>query len=555
MTTYQENNIHLKDNRYIAKFPWKQKHPELPSNEMIARKRTYNVINRLAKEPEMLKIYGNIINDQENRGFIEKVETPDETTNRVHYIPHHPVKKDSSTTPIRIVYDCSCRQDSESPSLNDCLSSTPPQLNKLTDILTRFRYGKYALTTDIEKAFLQIGLDEEDRDSTRFFWLRDPSNPKSELETYRFKVILFGATCSPFILNATLLKHLSTVKSATAEILKRDLYVDNVLTSVNTEEAALNFFEESRELMTNAGFNLRTWKSNSNQLSNEATKANVLDKDSETKILGMRWDAKSDILTFAKLNEDRIDIDNSQATKREVLRKSSSIYDPLTGRACYDTYYSNPADLQTRGISSTQFKESTLWMQGPSWISDENSWPTWTPQVKQETLLLTTTDDSEKIKPCVLNGISKIIDLSRFSSLKKLLRVTCYVFKFVNICKSKRPYNLRKYARHGKDITKDEIDRATHTWITDIQNEKFSSEKEQLANPSHDNNLPYRRCHSMRRAHTQFTVRRLREVSSVTTEEKSIYGLNYIERAPADVAFWCWTDNYANPPIILDTFH
>ncbi|CAG2256399.1 unnamed protein product [Mytilus edulis] len=129
-------------------------------------------------------------------------------------------------------------------------------------------------------------------------------------------------------------------------------------------------------------------------------------------------------------------------------------------------------------------------MQGPSWISDENSWPTWTPQVKQETLLLTTTDDSEKIKPCVLNGISKIIDLSRFSSLKKLLRVTCYVFKFVNICKSKRPYNLRKYARHGKDITKDEIDRATRTWITDIQNEKFSSEKEQLANPSHDKNLP-----------------------------------------------------------------
>ncbi|VDI18676.1 Hypothetical predicted protein [Mytilus galloprovincialis] len=259
MTTYQENNIRLKDNRYIAKFPWKQEHLKLPSNEMIARKRIHNVINRLDKEPEMLKIYGNIITDQENR-------------------------------------------DSESPSLNDCLSSTPSQLNKLTDFLTRFRYPNYALTTDIKKAFLQIGLDEKDRDFTRFFWHTDPSNLKSGLETYRIKVILFGMTCSPFILNATLLKHLSTVKSATAEILKRDLYVDNVLTSVNTEEAALNFFEESRELMTNAGFNLRTWKSNSNQLSDLATKANVLHKDSETKILGVRLDAKSDILTFAKLN-------------------------------------------------------------------------------------------------------------------------------------------------------------------------------------------------------------------------------------------------------------
>ncbi|VDI54317.1 Hypothetical predicted protein [Mytilus galloprovincialis] len=181
--------------------------------------------------------------------------------------------------------DTPCCQDSESPSLNDCLSSTPPQLNKLTDFLTRFRYGNYALTTDIGKAFLQIGLDEKDHDFTRFFWLTDPINPMSGLETYIFRVILFEMTCSPFILNATLLKHLSTVKSTTAEILNRDLYVDNVLTSVNTEEAALNFFEESRKHMTNVRFNLRTWKSNSNQLSDLATKANVLHKNSDTKIL------------------------------------------------------------------------------------------------------------------------------------------------------------------------------------------------------------------------------------------------------------------------------
>ncbi|CAG2257948.1 unnamed protein product [Mytilus edulis] len=156
----------------------------------------------------------------------------------------------------------------------------------------------------------------------------------------------------------------------------------------------------------------------------------------------MRWDAKSDILTFAKLHEDCINIDNSQATKKYCNR----VLEIKETTQNYDWKYvpteSNPADLQTRGISSTQFKESTLWMQGPSWISDETSWPTWTPQVKQETLLLTTTDDSEKIKPCVLNGISKIIDLSRFSSLKKLLRVTCYVFKFVNICKkANKRYN------------------------------------------------------------------------------------------------------------------
>ena len=33
----------------------------------------------------------------------------------------------------------------------------------------------------------------------------------------------------------------------------------------------------------------------------------------------------------------------------------------------------NPADLQTRGISSTQFKNSSLWNHGPAWITDESS--------------------------------------------------------------------------------------------------------------------------------------------------------------------------------------
>ena len=42
-----------------------------------------------------------------------------------HYIPHHPVKKDSTTTPIRIVYDSSCRQSSEHPSLNNYLVVPP----------------------------------------------------------------------------------------------------------------------------------------------------------------------------------------------------------------------------------------------------------------------------------------------------------------------------------------------------------------------------------------------------------------------------------------------
>ena len=125
LTTNQRNCIVFKDGRYSAQLPWKRDNSELPDNYNITLKRTESTLRRLRQEPALLQMYGEIIADQERRDFIEKVtdNTPD-PDRRVHYIPHHGVRKDSATTPIRIVYDCSCRQNSDSPSLNDCLEST-----------------------------------------------------------------------------------------------------------------------------------------------------------------------------------------------------------------------------------------------------------------------------------------------------------------------------------------------------------------------------------------------------------------------------------------------
>ncbi|XP_045198527.1 uncharacterized protein LOC123552846 [Mercenaria mercenaria] len=197
LTTYQMNSIEFKDSHYSAKLPWKREHQPLPDNYNITVRRTENTIRRLRQDPDMLQKYGKIIADQEKRGFVERVVV-DYTQNQIHYIPHHAVKKDSATTPIRIVFDCSCRQNKDSPSLNDCLESNPPELNDLTGILMRFRLHRFAVCTDIEKAFLHVQLDEKDRDVTRFLWLSDSNNPYSSLVTYRFKSVLFGATCSPF---------------------------------------------------------------------------------------------------------------------------------------------------------------------------------------------------------------------------------------------------------------------------------------------------------------------------------------------------------------------
>jgi len=75
----------------------------------------------------------------------------------------------TSTTPVRIVYDCSCHQSrhSEHPSLNDCLLTGPSFLNDLTAMLC-FCTHKYSISTDIGKAFLHIVLDEKERNFTWF---------------------------------------------------------------------------------------------------------------------------------------------------------------------------------------------------------------------------------------------------------------------------------------------------------------------------------------------------------------------------------------------------
>ena len=121
---------------------------DLPSNFATCKGGTLTLVNKLKKSPELLQLYDGIIKEQERRKFIEMVN--DDTTNDVHYLPHHLVK-DLLTTPIRIAYHCSCWGSGQSASLNDCLTVGPPFLNNLCAILLCFCIHAFALSTDIEK--------------------------------------------------------------------------------------------------------------------------------------------------------------------------------------------------------------------------------------------------------------------------------------------------------------------------------------------------------------------------------------------------------------------
>ena len=130
------------DGTYSLRFPWKEDHSALPSNYSVCYRRTRSLAHRLAKTPELLKQYGRIIEERKRRGFIERVDSNDHKAT-IHYIPHHPVRKESPTTPIRIVYDCSCKQSHNSASLNDCLHAGPHFL--MISVLFSYVFGNTAL--------------------------------------------------------------------------------------------------------------------------------------------------------------------------------------------------------------------------------------------------------------------------------------------------------------------------------------------------------------------------------------------------------------------------
>ena len=137
----------------------------------------------------------------------------------------------------------------------------------LRDIMGRARLSANLLLGDIEKAFLQISVKDEDRDAFRFLF-----NDKEEEKHLRFTRVSFGEEASPFLLGATLQYHLEQQEPGfedTVQGLKGNTYVDNLMQTGGDLEQLAKFKDKSTSILQNAKFLVHKWESNVKRLESE----------------------------------------------------------------------------------------------------------------------------------------------------------------------------------------------------------------------------------------------------------------------------------------------
>lgn len=368
-----QKSIVYKNGHYELPIPFKREIPNLPLNISMAKDRLARLKTRLIRNPLLHEQYTKYMKDLILKEYAELVPLPENNENGlVWYIPHHPVFNINKPGRIRVVFDCSARQDGA--SLNENVSQGPDLTNKLVGVLLRFRQEPIAVSADVEAMFHQVKVTPEHRNVLRFLWWPEGDMTKEPL-AYRMTVHLFGGSWSPsacsFALRRTAEDRLTLYPQDVVNTVLRNFYVDDCLKSVGTEGKATELIRELQELLSEGGFRLHKFVSNCPAVLSTlpaethgqvSTDRMLMSEGNQERVLGIKWNVVSDHIGIAVTVKDK------PFTRRGVLSIVSSIFDPLG--------YVSPFVLPAKRILQELCKRKLEWDEElPHDIRD--SWVSW----------------------------------------------------------------------------------------------------------------------------------------------------------------------------------
>lgn len=326
---FLKNTYRNEEGRFVVTIPFKREIKELGESKAIAHKRFISLEKRLQRDPSLKEQYKAFLFDYEKLGHMQKVDDK-EAQKPSYYLPHHCViKSDSSTTKVRVVFDASAATDNGT-SLNELQSIAPTVQDDLFTLLIRFRTHQYIISADMEKIYRQVLINPDQRSLQKILWRYDD---KDHIQIYELNTLTYGTASAPFLATRCLAELGNQIEEQLpdiANIIRRDFYVDDLLTGTETIEQTVYIRKNIAQVLDTAGFKLRKWASNDSAILDDVpmqdrvlNNVNFNDTD-HTKTLGTIWKITSDTLAFTikELNQTKV-------TKSQILAEIAQIFDPL----------------------------------------------------------------------------------------------------------------------------------------------------------------------------------------------------------------------------------
>ncbi|XP_011858172.1 PREDICTED: uncharacterized protein LOC105555741 [Vollenhovia emeryi] len=326
---FRRTHIRSPEGRYIVRLPLRQPLPDLTGTGRTAARMLVRLETRFARDSTLEVMYKNFMNEYESLQHMSRVELDGNISGC--YLPHHGVLKEASTTTkLRVVFNGSSPV-ANGETLNDHLLVGPNLLPALFDVLLRWRWPRYVIAADIEKMYRQIQVHPSDRNLQRVKW-RD--NAHEDMRDYTLNTVTYGLACAPFLAIRTL-KQLAADEEARfpvgAAALRRDSYVDDILTGASTLSETLRIRDELIGICRAGGFPLKKWSANTAELLAglpdldlfQSTHRSWQPSESHA-MLGVQWHPNSDHFSFSVKEES-----SAAASKRAILSRVAQLFDPL----------------------------------------------------------------------------------------------------------------------------------------------------------------------------------------------------------------------------------
>ncbi|XP_073841230.1 uncharacterized protein [Musca autumnalis] len=215
----------------------------------------------LLRKPQIKVVYDGVVREYLELDHMRLVPTSSADSS-VCYLPHHPViNPDKPTTKLRVVFNAS-NKTSNGNSLNDILYVGPTLQLDLVLLILRWRLFKFVFNCDITQMYRQIRVDPTQTPLQRILFRDSPHKPVQDFE---LQTVTFGVNCAPYLAIRTLLQLADDTENEfplAAHILRKCMYVDDVLTGYHDLETAQKSRDQLIGALSSAKFELRKWTAN-----------------------------------------------------------------------------------------------------------------------------------------------------------------------------------------------------------------------------------------------------------------------------------------------------